>query len=335
MSRWVLLLSVLTLALALAGCGSGVPASTSPPAPSVSGGASATPSPEATHASETPPAASQPVPSVEASPSGDPVLVGAGDIAVCGRPDDEATADLIDGIPGIVFALGDTAYDSGSEAELRDCYGPSWGRFKDRTGFAVTGNHDIRTDDGAPLIAYFGDAAARDGVTWFSEDVGAWHLIVLDTNCGHLDGGCGPDSAQVRWLRDDLAASGARCTLAMWHHPRFSSGTHGNDKDVAPLWDVLYAAGADLVLNGHDHDYERFYPQDPEGRPDADRGITEIVVGTGGAELRGFEKTAPNAVARSSDAHGVIELTLAADGWAFRFVSTDDTFSDQGRGVCH
>ena len=267
--------------------------------------------------------------------TGDPVLVGAGDIARCDSDDDEATASLIDGLPGIVFTLGDTAYDSGSEAELRDCYGPTWGRFRDRTGFVVTGNHDIRTADGAPLLAYFEGAATRDGATWFGEDVGGWHVVVLDANCDHLDGGCGPDSPQVRWLREDLAASRARCTLAMWHQPRFSSGIHGNDAGVAPFWDVLYAAGADLVLNGHDHDYERFAPQDPEGRPDEQQGITEIVAGTGGGPLRDFETLEANSVMRSSDVNGVLELTLAADTWAFRFVSTDGTFFDQGQGICH
>ncbi len=263
------------------------------------------------------------------------MLVGAGDIARCDSDADEATASLVDATPGIVFTLGDTAYDSGSEAELRDCYGPTWGRFRDRTRFVATGNHDIRTDGGAPLRAYFGDAATRNGVTWFSEDVGTWHVIVLDSNCGSLDGGCGSESAQLRWLRDDLAASDARCTVALWHHPRFSSGTHGNDKAVAPFWDALYAAGADLVLNGHDHDYERFAPQDPEGRQDRERGLTEVVVGTGGGPLREFAAFADNAVVRSSVAYGVLALTLQPSGWQFRFASTDGSFSDQGSGACH
>ncbi|MCJ7711260.1 MAG: metallophosphoesterase [Chloroflexi bacterium] len=263
------------------------------------------------------------------------MLVGAGDIARCDSDADEATASLVEGIPGIVFTLGDTAYDSGSEAELRDCYGPSWGRFRDRTRFVVTGNHDIRTDGGAPLRAYFGDAASRDGVTWFSEDVGTWHVIVLDSDCDALDGGCGSESAQLRWLRDDLAASDARCTAALWHHPRFSSGTHGNDRAVTPFWDALYAAGADLVLNGHDHDYERFVPQDPEGRQDRERGLTEVVVGTGGGPLREFATSADNAVVRSSVAYGVLALTLQPNGWQFRFESTDGSFSDQGTGACH
>lgn len=292
-------------------------------------------------AGATGPVPSSPAPSTPASASlgpvlpGDPVLVGAGDIARCDSDGDEATASLIDGIQGMVFSLGDTAYENGSEADLRDCYGPTWGRFRDRTRFVVTGNHDIQTDHGAPLRAYFGEAAARDGVTWFSEDVGAWHVIVLDSNCGAFGRDCGTGSAQLRWLRDDLAASDARCTLALWHHPRFSSGEHGNDTAVAPFWDALYAAGADLVLNGHDHDYERFAPQDPAGNMDREGGLTEVVVGTGGGPLRGFKASAASGVVRSSFGYGVLVLKLQPGGWEFRFVSTDGSFSDQGRGTCH
>ena len=268
-------------------------------------------------------------------PTGDPVLVGAGDIARCDGTDDEATAALIERTAGYVFTLGDNAYDSGSAAELQDCYGPSWGQVLDRTRFAVVGNHDYRTDGAAPFRAYFGDAGSRDGTTWFSEDVGAWHVIVLDANCDVLDGGCTQGSAELEWLRADLAASTARCTLALWHQPRFSSGYHGDDTAVAPFWDVLYAAGADLILNGHEHDYERFSAQDPAGKADAARGLTEIVVGTGGAPLREFGPTIANDVVRSSLAHGVLVLTLQPSGWGFRFVSTDGSFSDQGTGTCH
>ncbi len=300
--------------------------------PEVAGaGASPVGEPTGTQVTGTPAPSQQ----AAASPPADPILIGAGDIAVCNGDGDEATAALLEANPGIVFTLGDNAYDDGSAQQLRDCYGPSWGRFKDRTRFVVTGNHDIRTDDGAPEAAYFGEAAVRAGVTWFSSDVGAWHVIVLDANCDQVEGGCAADSAQVRWLTADLAASNARCTLALWHQPRFSSGTHGNDAAVAPLWNALYAAGADLVLNGHEHDYERFAPQDPSGVIDPGRGIVEMVVGTGGQDLRGFPNDAANSIVRSSFAHGVMELTLHKAGWEFRFVSTDGSFSDQGRASCH
>jgi alkaline phosphatase len=286
------------------------------------------------------PSASPPTPSPTPTPTPtpappDPVLVGAGDIASCALPGDEATAKLIERIPGIVFTLGDNAYESGTAREFRECYDPTWGRFLDRTRFAVIGNHDYLTDDGAPFRAYFGSAGSRDGATWFSEDVGTWHVIVLDANCAQLKGGCGPGTAQLEWLRADLAASDARCTLALWHQPRFSSGFHGSDPSVAPFWDALYAAGADLVLNGHEHDYERFAPQDPAGRADPKRGITEIVVGTGGATLRSFGPGIANDVVRSSLVHGVLVVTLKPAGWSFRFVSTDGSFSDAGQGACH
>ena len=306
------------LAPASPGTGGGSPAATmsgAPASPSAGAGGSVAPSP---------------------LPSGaDPVLVGAGDIVSCDGTDDKATAALVERTPGIVFTLGDNTYDEGTSAQFQDCYGPSWGRFLDRTRFAVAGNHDYLTDHGAPFKAYFGSAAVRDGVTWFSEDVGTWHVIVLDANCAELTGGCGPDSPEVQWLRADLAASTARCTVALWHQPRFSSGLHGNDPVVGPFWDALYAAGADLVLNGHDHDYERFAPQSPSGAADPSRGITEMVVGTGGAPLRAFGPEIANDVVRSSFAHGVVALTLHPSGWSFQFVSTDGSFSDQGRGTCH
>jgi 3',5'-cyclic AMP phosphodiesterase CpdA len=274
-------------------------------------------------------------PTGPASPSGDPVLVGAGDIARCDGTDDEATAALVERTPGVVFTLGDNAYESGTAQEFRDCFGSSWGAFKDRIAFPVPGNHDYATDGAAGYLGYFGSAAAPGGTTWYSRDVGAWHVIVLDSTCEALDGGCASDSAQLDWLRADLAASAARCTLALWHQPRFSSGYHGNDPAVAPFWDALHAAGADLVLNGHDHDYERFAPQDPGANPDPARGITEIVIGTGGAPLREFGAPVANSVVRSSVSPGVLTLVLGAGGWTYRFDSTDGMFSDQGTGTCH
>jgi acid phosphatase type 7 len=285
-------------------------------------------------AASTIPASGSP-PAESPAASGDPVLVGAGDIALCDGTDDEATAAMIERMPGIVFALGDNAYDRGSARDYQDCFGPSWGQFKDRIAFPVPGNHEYKTAGATGYRDYFGTMAVRDGTTWYSRDVGAWHVIVLDSTCDRVDGGCGPDSPQLQWLRDDLAASDAKCTLALWHHPRFSSGDHGNDEAVGPFWDALYAAGADLVLNGHDHDYERFAPQDPQGNANPTGGLTEIVVGTGGAELREFKDPRPNSVVRSSAAHGVLSLTLGQGGWTYRFDSTDGMFTDQGGGTCH
>ena len=265
--------------------------------------------------------------------TGDAVLVGAGDIASCGLADDSATAALVDAIPGTVFTAGDNAYENGTPDEFSRCYDPTWGRFRDRTRPAP-GNHDWNTKDAAGYLGYFGAAATNaDGDTWYSYDIGTWHVVVLDSDCGKVDG-CGADSAQGRWLADDLAASAARCTLAIWHHPRFSSGFHGDDADVEPFWRALDAAGAELVVNGHDHDYERFAPQDASGVADPS-GLREFVVGTGGAALRDFGTIAPNSLVRATVAHGVLELTLHPSGYGWRFISVDGTFSDQGSAACH
>jgi hypothetical protein len=262
-------------------------------------------------------------------------LIAAGDIGRCDSTADDATGALVEHLPGVVATLGDTAYEDGTRQELEDCFGGSWGGVKDRISFAVTGNHDVHTDDGEPLREYMGSAAARDGRTWFSDDLGAWHVVVLDSNCGFLGDLCGSESDQVRWLRDDLAASDARCTIALMHQPRFSSGQHGDSQAVRSFWDELYAAGAELVLGGHDHDYERFAPQAPDGTPDDARGLVQIVVGTGGADLEGFRQARPNSLVRIDDAHGVLELTLGERSWSSRFVDVAGVARDVGSGVCH
>ena len=276
-----------------------------------------------------------PAPSLgpSASPSGDPVLVGAGDIATCGVPDAKATAALIQGIPGTVFTAGDNAYPDGTTAQFTDCYGPTWGQFRDRTRPAA-GNHDWVTKGLAGYLGYFGTAAAPDGESWYSYDLGTWHVIVLDSDCSFV-GGCAAASAQGRWLAADLAASKSACTLAIWHQPRFSSGVHGNDAEIGPFWKALYAAGADVVINGHDHDYERFGPQDPNARSDGARGIREFVVGTGGAELTDFPTTQPNSELRTSVSHGVMRLVLHADSYDWRFIPTTGNVTDAGSGPCH
>lgn len=312
-------------------------------ADSPTGAATTSPTPvrvTATPAATTPAPASPsasgsvaPSPSASTEPLADAVLVGAGDIGDCDSPGDEATARLLDGLEGTVFTAGDNAYQSGTADEFRDCYGPTWGRFLDRTRPAA-GNHDWVTEDAAGYLEYFGERAAPDGVTWYSYDAGTWHVIMLDSDCD-LVGGCGPRSPQGKWLAADLAASPATCTLAIWHHPRFSSGEHGNDATVAPLWDTLYAAGADLVINGHDHDYERFAPQDPGGREDRSRGIREFVVGTGGTPLRAFKDPVANSELRAALTHGVLQLTLKSGSYAWTFVATSTDFKDAGSGPCH
>jgi hypothetical protein len=309
--------------------GDGVSAGGGSPLPSTSVGSSRT-SPATPSEDSLPPGEASATP----SPTGDPVLAGAGDIATCGGSGDEATADLLDEIPGTVFTAGDNAYESGTPEEFERCYQPSWGRHKDRTR-PVPGNHDHETPDLAGYLGFFGPTVGTARRPWYSWDLGAWHIVSLDSTCRDVPGGCGADSAQVEWLREDLAAHPARCTLAIWHHPRFSSGVHGDDPDVGQFWDALYDAGADVVINGHDHDYERFAPQSPDGDSDPERGLRQFVVGTGGANLRGFPRTAPNSELRASISHGVIVLTLHPASYEWRFVATDGPFEDLGSANCH
>lgn len=297
------------------------------------GGAASSPAPRGASAGAARPSVSVRPSGPAPSPSGDPVLVGAGDIADCDLDDDSATAALVEAIPGTVFTAGDNAYPDGTAKQFADCYGPTWGRFLDRTRPAP-GNHDQNTEDLAGYLGYFGQAAAPDGKSWYAYDLGTWHVIVLDSSCDAVSG-CGPDSEEGRWLAADLAASKARCTVAIWHRPRFSSGEHGNDGAVAPFWQALYAAGADVVINGHDHDYERFAAQDPDGRADGPRGIREFVVGTGGAALRPFSKVVANSLLRVPNLHGVLRLDLHPTTYDWKFIPTTNDFADSGTAQCH
>jgi hypothetical protein len=261
------------------------------------------------------------------------VLVGAGDIASCGLTADTATSRLVAGIAGTVFTAGDNAYEDGTPANFSQCYQPTWGPFKDRTS-PSPGNHDYETAGASGYLAYFGARAAPAGTTWYAYDLGTWRIYALDSNCFVV--GCDPGGAQYEWLQADLAANPRPCVLAYWHHPRFSSGQHGNDAEVAPFWDVLYAAGAEVIVNGHDHDYERFAPQRPNATADAATGIRQFVVGTGGASLRSFGSTKANSQVRHSGSHGVIKLTLSDGGYAWQFVPVaGKTFTDTGSGACH
>jgi PKD repeat protein len=264
------------------------------------------------------------------------VLVGAGDIAGCDQTADSATAAVARDTPGTVFTLGDNVYSNGTTQEFADCYDPAWGSLKDRTR-PVVGNHDYNTTDAAPYYTYFGAAAGDPDEGWYSYDIGTdWHVVVLNSNCTHVAGGCEVGSPQEEWLRADLAASERPCTVAMWHHPRFSSGEHGNDSSTSAFWDALYADGAELVLNGHDHDYERFAPQDPAAGADATYGIREFVVGTGGTALRSLSSAVANSEVRSNAAHGLLKLTLNDGGYDWGFLPVaGDTLDDSGTASCH
>ena len=259
-------------------------------------------------------------------------LVGAGDIAGCTSSyRDEATANLLDGIAGTVFAAGDNAYPDGSAANYADCYHSSWGRHKARTR-PVPGNHEYNTFGGTGYFGYFGAAAGDPAKGYYSYDLGSWHIIALNSNADMRAG-----FPQEQWLRADLAAHPAACTLAYWHHPRFSSGSqHGSDPMAAPLWQALYEGGADVVISGHDHIYERFAPQTPTGQLDMARGIREFVVGTGGAGLYSVGPIAPNSEVRNTATRGVLKLTLYADRYEWQFVPIKGaSFTDVGSASCH
>jgi hypothetical protein len=264
------------------------------------------------------------------------VLLGAGDIADCrDLSGAEATAKLLAEVQGTVMAVGDLAYPDGTAANF-ECYDKTWGRVKGRTRPAP-GNHEFHSAGATFYFQYFGNAAGDAGRGYYSYDLGSWHIIVLNSEC-QAAGGCDAASAQGKWLREDLAAHPVACTLAYFHKPLFSSGgAHGNDLVMKPLWDALYEANADVVVNGHDHDYERFAPQNPEGVSDAERGIREFVAGTGGKNLRPFAAAArANSEVRSLEAFGVLKLTLLPGRYQWQFIpQSGKSFQDSGSGTCH
>ncbi|HWC73008.1 MAG TPA: PKD domain-containing protein [Gemmatimonadales bacterium] len=265
--------------------------------------------------------------------SGPAVLAGAGDIADCSRASQEGTARVLDGIVGQVATFGDGAYPDGSLSDYMNCFDPSWGRHKARTRPA-TGNHEYNhgVAAGAPgYFAYWGAAAGDSGVGYYSYQLGAWHIIVINSS---LDMSAG--SPQEQWLRADLAAHPTTCTLAYWHHPRFSSGGNGSTIETQPIWQALYDYGADVVINGHDHDYERFAPQTPTGVLDTQRGIREFVVGTGGNSLYSWPgNPIANSEVRSNVSYGVIKMTLWPTSYDWQFMPvTGGTFTDQGSALC-
>jgi hypothetical protein len=264
----------------------------------------------------------------------DPVLIAAGDIASCDSTGDEATAALLDRISGTVATLGDNVYPAGTPEQFAACYAPSWGRARKRTRPAP-GNHDYATEGARGYFAYFGAAAGHPARGYYSYDLGRWHVVVLNSNCADV-GGCHVGSPQERWLRTDLASYASRCSLAYWHHARFSSGPHGGDRAVEPFWQALSEHGAELVLAGHDHIYERFAPQTPGGLVDRQSGIREFVVGTGGRSHYAIATPTANSEARNETAFGVLRLVLRPASYEWEFVAqAGRTFTDSGTSGCH
>jgi hypothetical protein len=274
--------------------------------------------------------------SAQVATAADPVFVGAGDIASCNSQGDEATANLLDTIPGYVYTTGDNAYESGTATEFANCYTPSWGRssIKDRT-YPAVGNHEYQTEGARGYFDYFGARAGDPTKGYYSYTLGEWHMVALNSMCEKV-GGCGATSPMVRWLKDDLAANLKTCTLAYFHHPLFSSGSsHGGNSKMKPSWEVLYAANADVVLNGHVHNYERFAPQTPSGVADPEQGIREFVVGTGGKSLNAFDSTVANSEVRDASTFGVLKLTLHPSSYEWQFVTAPNaTIADTGSTSC-
>lgn len=268
------------------------------------------------------------------------VMVGAGDIADCSDLSGaRATANLIGSIRGTVFVLGDLAYGEGTSTELMRCYDETWGGYKQRTRPAP-GNHEYETkDDPAEALGYFhyfSGVAGFAGEGYYSYDLGSWHVIVLNSNCSEVKGGCDAGSPQERWLKQDLAAHPSLCQLAYFHHPLFSSSLPEPNKELEPMWSDLYRAGVELVINGHAHNYERFAPQDPRGNPDRFYGIREIIAGTGGKDHAKFLGVRANSEVRNNDSFGVLKLTLYSKGYSWRFIPISGAhFTDAGTGSCH
>lgn len=286
-------------------------------------------------------AAAEPVPPAPPQ-AGVQTVYAVGDIARCRHPDPRwsGAADTaavvaagLDADPAaVVLTLGDHTYPRGTAQEFADCYGPTWGRFKERT-WPAPGNHEYYTKGALPYFAYFG---ARAGRGYYSLSLGAWRVISLDSNLGPA-----AHAAQLDWLRAELDKHPSRCTLAFWHHPLYSSGGHGSVPKMKDAWALLHAAGAELVLSGHDHDYERFAPQDADGKLDRERGMRQFVVGTGGAYATPFLLTVKHSEARDASRNGVLRLRLREDGYDWEFLEAtppslpNASPPDHGSAACH
>lgn len=287
---------------------------------------------------------------VIASTANQVVVAAAGDVACA--PDDPnyhngtgtstacrqlATSNLlVNGHFDAVLALGDLQYDSGSLSDFNASYDPSWGRVKSIT-YPVVGNHEYGQSNASGYFQYFGSRAGDSGKGWYSFNLGAWHIVAINSNCDRISGGCGSGSPEETWLRNDLAAHPTECTIAMWHHARYSSGHDGDNTFMQTMWSDLYNAGVEIVLSGHSHDYERFAPQDDSGHLDNAAGIRQFVVGTGGAFFTGLGTSFDaNSQAHQNTTFGVLKLTLSSNAYGWQFLpEAGKTYSDSGTTACH
>jgi hypothetical protein len=281
--------------------------------------------------------------------AGAAMMVGAGDIAVCGTSGDEATARIVDSVvrtdsagkvATVVFTLGDNAYpsgDGGVDGDFQRCFATSWGTPRILAAIRPSpGNHDYDSGSAAPYFSYFGERAGPAGKGYYSYEVGAWHVISLNSELYFESNDPAEGRSQEDWLRKDLAEHRALCTLAYFHRPLFSSGTYGPTPEVRALWQTLYDGGADLILNGHEHHYERFLPQTPSGVADSAKGIEQIIAGTGGGELRKLRyPLATNSVAQIHGHFGVLKLLLGANEYRHEFIDANGRVWDPGGRRCH
>jgi hypothetical protein len=261
-------------------------------------------------------------------------VLAAGDIADCASGGDETTAALLGQLSGTILAIGDTVYGSADLADYEQCYAPSWGVYKNRTRPAL-GNHEYTTPDAAGYFSYFGALAGTPGQGYYAFDLGNnWRAYAINSNCDEV-GGCGVGSAQYTWLQADLSAHPGMNVLAYWHHPRYSSGSHGSDVMMDPLWDLLVSNGAEVVLSGHDHDYERFAPIGTDDTADA-AGVREFVVGVGGKSHYPIDDPIANSEAHNGHAFGVLQLELYPDHYSWHFIAEPGKqFSDSGSAPVH
>jgi hypothetical protein len=254
-------------------------------------------------------------------------ILAAGDIGECGFGATQ-TGKLLDTLSGTLLALGDLAYMQGSAANFRDCYDPAWGRHIDRTK-PVPGNHEYETDrTAAAYYDYFGELAGPRGQGYYAFTAGSWRIIALNSEIP-----MSPGSAQIQWLRNELSVTRTPCTLAYWHRPLFSSGPNDNQPDTRDIWKTLAEFDADVVLNGHDHMYERFAPQDVDGKASS-TGIREFIAGTGGAHLYIPVAPKPNSMVRLS-AYGILKMNLTTNAYQWEFLSVNNAVLDSGNGACH
>lgn len=259
-------------------------------------------------------------------------LVGAGDIASCTSSKDSKTAALVRKVSGTVFTAGDNVYPDGSSANYENCYSPAWGVFRGRTR-PVPGNHDYENNPGAAgYFGYFGSAAGPAGLGYYAYDAGGWRVYALNSEFAQTSKAY---ATELAWLTDDLAANPHECVLAIWHRPVFSTGQHGNSDRMQKFFQLLYTNGAEVVINGHDHLYERYVPMNGYGARRSN-GVREFVVGTGGAALYAYKTSSAKIAVRNNTTFGVLKLTLSPGSYSWRFKpTTAGGFTDSGSATCH